>query len=349
MRRLGPLFLLVAGFGTPLPAQTSVQAPGGNLSGVVRDSATGQPVSYALVILQEPNLRVFAGENGRFGFAGVGPGRITLRVQQIGYRAVTLPLQVESAAGGGGGSPLSIVIARLAYVLPEIQVEGDVCAGRSLGELEAGEGGILAEVFQNAERLLTIERAYPFRGAFQRETTVMDAAYRRSGGWVDTVRFDSQDRAEYRKGRVLERRGINGPEHATYFTSSDLATAEFRRFHCFWFAGKDSVEGVPGYKIGFAPAKNVKSADWAGSMILDSASMTLIRSDARMVNLPLNSSFRSALCTVLYQQIVPTLVLEFQARCVAGHATVPPRIVVERWLLVRHDFIGKRPGGDSLP
>jgi hypothetical protein len=167
---------------------------------------------------------------------------------------------------------------------------------------------------------------------------------------VDTVRYDSRKFSGYERGRVIERdRGGSRLENARYFTSSDLARPEFRKSHCFWYAGRDSLEGFPGYRIDFAPASTVRSPDWAGSMILDSASMTLMRSDARLVNLRPGSSFRSAVCTVLYHQIVPTLVLEFQARCVAMHESNPPRIVVERWLHVEHDFVGKRPGGDSLP
>src|SRR6185369_15527156 len=47
------------------PAQAvRVPAPGGTLTGIVRDSASGQPIGYALVVLANPPLRVFASEGG---------------------------------------------------------------------------------------------------------------------------------------------------------------------------------------------------------------------------------------------------------------------------------------------
>jgi hypothetical protein len=84
--------------------------------------------------------------------------------------------------------------------------------------------------------------------------------------------------------------------------------------------------------------------DWAGSFLIDSLTMRLLRSEARMVNLPpRGTTFTSATCTVFYNPIAPTLVQEFQAACIHAHRTAPPRIVVERWLLVRSAFLGRTP------
>jgi hypothetical protein len=328
-----------------------VRAPDGVLTGVVHDSALGGPVGYALVILLESNQRVFASEAGRFTLSGVGSGRVTLRVQQIGFRAVTLALDVNAAPGTPPGSPALVVrLARQAFVLPEIVVQGDVCTGvEALGSSDLG--GIIDEAFKNAERLLSLQQAYPYRGAFQRVTMTLNAAYERTGGWVDTVRYDSRTVVSYRQGKVLEtgaRR--SGREYANYFTTADIAREEFRKSHCFWYAGRDSLDGFPGYRVDFAPTKRIRSPDWAGSLLIDSATMRLLRSEAHLVNLPKRgTTFGSALCTVLYQETVPTLVQEFQARCVIAQLSRPPSFVVERWLLIDHSFIGRRPDGVDPP
>jgi hypothetical protein len=333
-------------------AQLPVIAPRGTLSGVVQDSATGAPVGYALIVLTERDQRVFATESGRFTLSGLGAGRTLVRIQQIGFRARTLTLIVDTREGAAPGGPgLVVRLARQPVILPEIVVQGDVCSGVEALAPAADGGSILDEAFKNAERLLTLEKAYPFRGAFQRVTSVLDSGYSRTGGWVDTVRYDSRQFIGYRKGKVLIGPAPGSPrEWANYFTTSDLARDEFRKSHCFWYSGRDSLEGFPGYRIGFAPIAKLKTPDWAGSMLLDSTTMTLMLSEARLVNLPAKgSTFASAHCAVYYQPIAPTLVFEFQARCITRRSTKPPQFVAERWLLVDHSFIRKSPAENFPP
>lgn len=333
---LAPLLLVAGGSVARAGAQAGV------LTGTVRDSASGAPVGYALVIVVGREQQVFAGESGRFTLTGLGRGEVTIRVQQIGYRPVriTLPLARERT------TLLTVDLARQAVVLPEVVVHGSICTGVEELGTDAEGGSILDEAFKNAERLLAMERSYPFRVAFQRATTILDSTRQRVGGWIDTVHYDSRSLTGYRRGRVLP---LNPPrgriENARYFTTSDLAREEFRKSHCFWYAGPDTtVEGFPGYRIEFAPRDNIRSVDWAGSFLIDSLTMRLLRSEARMVNLPpRGTTFTSATCTVFYNPIAPTLVQEFQAACVHAHRTRPPRIVVERWLLVRSAFLGRTP------
>jgi hypothetical protein len=337
----GVLAALLLVTGSPVGAAAQ-EKDEGVLTGTVRDSASGGPVAYALVIVVDADQQVFAGESGRFTLTGLGRGEVTLRVQQIGYRPVRITVQM----GRDRASSVAIVLARQAVVLPEVVVHGSVCTGvEELGTDPEG-GSILDEAFKNAERLLAMERSYPFRVAFQRATTILDSTRLRVGGWIDTVHYDSRSLTGYRKGRVLP---LNPPrgrtENAKYFTTSDLAREEFRKSHCFWYAGRDTtLEGFPGYRIEFAPRDGIRSVDWAGSFLIDSLTMRLMRSEARMVNLPpRGTTFTSATCTVFYNPIAPTLVQEFQAACVHAHRTVPPRIVVERWLLVRSTFLGRTP------
>jgi hypothetical protein len=347
-----PRFLPLLGFlllgGSVARAQVAVRAPGGTLTGLVQDSATGRPVGYALVVLVERDQRVFAGESGRFTLTGLGGGAATLRIQQIGYRAITISLTLDARSPVAPGAPgLVVRLARQVFVLPELVVRGDICdGGTPMGE----EGTILDEAFKNADRLLTLEREYPFRGSFQRVTTLLDSEYVRTGGWVDTINYDSRELRGYHRGEVLVRRPRGGADDANYFAVSDVAREEFRKSHCFWYAGRDSVEGFPGYRIDFAPTARTKSVDWAGSLLIDSVSMTLLRSEAHLVNLTNNAtSFRSALCTVFYKQLAPTLAHEFQARCVISQGSKPPQIVVQRWLLTDFGFIHRTPTGPDPP
>ncbi|HSB55314.1 MAG TPA: carboxypeptidase regulatory-like domain-containing protein, partial [Gemmatimonadales bacterium] len=341
--RLAPLLTLVI---APMAAaQTGVPAPGGTLLGVVQDSATGRPLGLALLTVQGREARVFASESGRFSLSGLPAGEVTIRVSQIGFRAATLRLVLDTRANAPAGAPLVVRLARQAFRLPEIVVVGDACPTVEHLE-ESGESGtILDEAFTNAERLLALERDYPYSGAFQRLTTLLDETQSRVGGWVDTVRYDSRRLRGYRKGEVVEMsRRADRSDVANYFTTSDIAREEFRRNHCFWFAGRDSLSGFQAFRIDFAPRTSVKTADWAGSLLIDSATMVLLRSESHLVNLPTRSTFASAVCRVLYRQLAPTLAHEFQAQCVSTVRRNPP-IVVERWLLVDFSFLGRTPVG----
>jgi hypothetical protein len=193
-----------------------------------------------------------------------------------------------------------------------------------------------------------MERKYPFVLEFQRLVTGLDSNYTRIDGFVDTVRKDSRTYVPYQVGKVLDRPGTRF-EKAYFFTSSDVASGEFQKSHCFWYGGRDSVEGFPGYRIQFAPNNRVTTPDWAGSLLIDSASMTLLRTESYLVNLPSSgTSFLSALCTVFYQPIFPSLPQEFQVRCVSSQKGTPPHIRVERWLLFNRKFHGKKPDEPDL-
>jgi hypothetical protein len=335
----------------PLGAQVAVSAPGGTLRGLVQDSATGRPVGYALLILASRDQRVFASEQGRFALSGLSSGRTTLRVQQIGYRPVTLSLAVDTRSEAPAGGPVLVIqLVQQVLILPEIDVQGKSCNSmEDLSASSAGASTIFDEMFKNAERILTLERKYPFVLKFQRVVTFLDSTYTRLGGFVDTIRKESRSYSPYRAGELLDRAGVAG-ERVAAFTTSDIAGAEFQKSHCFWYAGRDSVEGFPGYRIEFAPTPKITTIDWAGSLLVDSVSLGLLRAEARLVNIPpKGTNFLSAVCTIFYQPIVPSLPQEFQSRCVSAQKGGPPHIRVERWLLVNRTFLGKQPVGSLDP
>ncbi len=105
----------------------------------------------------------------------------------------------------------------------------------------------------------------------------------------------------------------------------------------------DSAAGIPVIRINFVPTARTRSADWAGSLLLDSASAVLLRSEALLVNLPARSTFAAARCIVDYTMLAPTLVHESRAVCGIARATRPATYVLERWTLKSHAFLRGRP------
>lgn len=341
--------LLALAAGGRVSAQISARAPGGTLNGVVRDSTTGRPVGYALVLVVGGEQRVFASESGRFTLSDLGSGGLTLRIQQIGFRAVTLTLTLDTTPEASGAPGLEVRLSRRPVVLPEIVVDGDVCSGTEALAAEASGETVVDEALKNAERLLVLEKSYPFKVVFRQTTAQLDTGRRQVSQRTDTLRYDTRGLLGYRRGRVLEgRRGER--EVANYFTTSDLAREEFQKWHCFWYSGSDTTnEGRPAHRIDFAPLAKTRSPDWAGSLLIDPATMMLVRSEARLVNLrSRETTFTSAQCVVLYREIIPTLVIESTAECTTSRSARLPHSEL-RWELILFGFVGKSPVATGPP
>lgn len=87
---------VVALAATALPAQ---DAPTARVSGVVLDADTRQPVSDAGVQIVGTTNGAMTGADGRYSFARVPHGSVTLHVRRLGYRPITLPGLIVDAAG----------------------------------------------------------------------------------------------------------------------------------------------------------------------------------------------------------------------------------------------------------
>ena len=61
---------------------TTAAAQGSRITGVVTDSATGQPLPGVTVMVQGTTLRNSTGENGRYQINGVAPGTYTVIAQR---------------------------------------------------------------------------------------------------------------------------------------------------------------------------------------------------------------------------------------------------------------------------
>jgi iron complex outermembrane recepter protein len=88
-------FLLLALALASAHAQTFAQ-PTTAIRGVISDSATGEPLAFVRVRLVEWHREVTTHADGRFAFAAVSRGRVTIAAQRIGYASRTVMLDVAS-------------------------------------------------------------------------------------------------------------------------------------------------------------------------------------------------------------------------------------------------------------
>jgi outer membrane receptor for ferrienterochelin and colicin len=90
---------------SPLRAQSAPRLV--TLTGVVRDSATGEVLPNARVGVHSSPRVVITNADGRFTLLGVPAAAQQLRVQYIGYRTVTIPVRADSAP-----RPIEVRLAR---------------------------------------------------------------------------------------------------------------------------------------------------------------------------------------------------------------------------------------------
>ena len=82
-----------------LAVAAPLRAQSYQITGVVRDSITNETVPNAFLQIPELEYRALTDEFGRFGFIGLGPESITLRVEQLGYEVLERTLGAPDQAG----------------------------------------------------------------------------------------------------------------------------------------------------------------------------------------------------------------------------------------------------------
>ncbi|KAA3440235.1 carboxypeptidase-like regulatory domain-containing protein [Rufibacter hautae] len=86
----------------------------GQVKGTITDRATGKPVAFANIWVEDENLGTTSSEKGEFGFAAVGLQGKTLVISCLGYERMRLPIS--------GGS-LRIALVPSAVALNEVTVK----------------------------------------------------------------------------------------------------------------------------------------------------------------------------------------------------------------------------------
>lgn len=135
-----------------------------DLSGVVVNASTGEPVAGASILIEELNRGVAADADGAFAFQRLSPGSYTLYVRAIGYRSLTLELNHPD------DSPVSVSLQPSILMGDEVIVTGSPLgrgaqyqpsqafnravlqqkAAPSLGEILDGSPGISTRSFGSA-------------------------------------------------------------------------------------------------------------------------------------------------------------------------------------------------------
>jgi hypothetical protein len=286
-----------------MPAALSAQTIRGT---VVTES--GDPVPYAVIVLEPGFSQRFADSTGRFAIPRVAAGEYRLRARQVGYSPFDSAIHVTAAS-----APIRVQLARIAIRLADLRVTGDnECRNPARDTAEAGLVTVFEQLRQNAERYALLAERYPFRYRVERKL----ADLRRDGteaAKLDTLELSSTARWPYEPGKVVtpEPDATDGTQFVHLPELGDFADPAFRSNHCFTYRGVQRFEGRQLIRVDFAPLPRHREPDVEGSAFLDPETYQIRHTRVSLTQLSrVSLSLAEWTSMTSFREVVPHLVMK---------------------------------------
>ena len=273
--RLSPLASAItwALWWTPASLATAQQPA---LRGSVISAETHEPLGFSIVTLIPTSSKRFTDAAGRFTFPELPPGTYLLSARQIGYT----PLDTQIVVRADSATTVLAVLRLVAIELPPVTITARALCTNP-GAPDPNTVPALAAVFdqlqENARRFALLADSFPFDYELEqtlRSVSVRGDTLRPS---VRTLRLGSRDDRPYEVGQVVTpgRGAWEGVWIVRTPSLEEFGNAAFVKHHCFFLAGRDTIEGRTLVRIDFEPASRLAWADMAGSAYLDSSTYEL--------------------------------------------------------------------------
>jgi hypothetical protein len=207
-----------------------------------------------------------------------GPGRVVVR--QLGYRFV------ERTIGRPATSDtLTIALARVAVVLEASTTRAaSSCAATVDSATSALSLFALEQLRFAADQYERFRQTYPHDVRIVRRTVDVDVLRARGKIREENFTIDARDWGErYEPGGIVRRRGGRFSAAIPFVTM--LADSLFWERHCLIAQGVQSQDSHRVVRLDFAPSPQVREPDWAGSVLLDSATSELRRIEFHLAGL----------------------------------------------------------------
>jgi hypothetical protein len=267
------------------------------LRGSVRDSASAQPISGAVLALRDSSgatlTRVISDEGGKYSIP-LAPTGLILRIVRIGF----VPREIPIAEMTRSNEPLSINLVSMRTMLTAIRVEGTSnCPHRAdnaaaLGLWEQAKAGLLSQLVAQETNPASI-----YRLAFQRTMTGNSNRIARFSVDADSSGFGSRSWSAGRSATEFAKFGFSsdgvGAQKLFGPDAEILLDDAFARAYCF---GLVSPTRARPQRVGlsFAPAQKPRGrVDSDGILWVDTAARALTDIEYRYVGLsPYTDEFR---------------------------------------------------------
>jgi hypothetical protein len=326
--------------------------PTGGMTGTVIDARTGSPLSYALLRLPALGVERFADEAGAFDLGGIPSAPHQVAITQPGYVPRDTVIWVDTTHSVQ--PPFRLEPVRIDVAMIPV-TESPRCFAPQEADDEARPGfaELVEQMMHNAERYRVLSSSYSFAATYERVWS--DHAANGSTSVVDTdsSTFRSIDAPRYRAGEVarLAPRAAREQDWAIRIpTIMDVASPEFRRFHCFSFGGYDEFAGETLARIDFTVAEWVSTPDVNGAVYVDPLNFQVRGMRASLTRIPIRG-IDSLTVTTLYREMAPSLLVPTQISSATyyrpSRGIHEPTALVARtetqWL-IDMGFLGRAPG-----
>jgi hypothetical protein len=253
-------------------AQSAATQP--TLRGTIVSAETGAPLGFSIVSLIPAASKRFTDAAGAFVFPNIAAGTHVVSVRQIGYT----PLDTQVVLAGDSTTTVRVALRHLAIELPPVTIAGRQCTSPGLPDSsDAALAAVFDQLQENARRFALLADSFPFD--YELEQTLGSVSVRGDTlrPSVRTLRLGSRDDRPYEVGQVVTpgRGAWEGVWIVRTPSLEEFGNAAFVKHHCFFLAGRDTIEGETLVRIDFEPASRLAWTDMAGSAYLDSITYEL--------------------------------------------------------------------------
>ena len=250
----------------------------------VLDDASGRPLMNADVIVVSTGEHRFTSEQGEARLPWPADGRLHLRVREIGYRFAD-SVVVRPQASPATTDTVTFALTRVAYNLHAVSASAEHhCASDGDSASRLLSASVLEQLRLGAERYAAFRDAYPFRVRVLRRTVKIgtDGKASNTKQGIETAWSETWGQP-YEPDRVVQQ--VAGGFSVNILFIASLADPAFWTRHCFVVRGMDSRDGERLLRMEFTPTLDVRTPDWAGSALVDSATSVLRRVEFRLAGL----------------------------------------------------------------
>lgn len=248
----------------------------------VVDDGSQQPLPNAELMDLGSGAHRFTNDRGEAVLPWPGDGRLRLRVRQLGFQFVDRTL-VRDANASPASDTITVALRRVAYALPQV-FSNTRCGSDTDPASRLLSASVLEQLRAGAERYKEFRLAYPFHVRQERRTGTIGTDGKIRSFRRGSEEVDSEDWGDpYQPGEVVQRTGLRFTVPILFIAT--LADALFWDRHCFVARGVESLNGARVVRLEFSRAADLRSADWEGAALVDSATSLLRRVDFRLAGL----------------------------------------------------------------
>lgn len=331
---------------------------------------TAAPIPYADVRVGSAGFAAFTDSAGRLAIRPLPAGTFTVQVRRVGFRPVTIDVQLAA----GETRELRVSLPLVALRLSEVRVRDDVCPGGRQGDTAVVT--ILQQARLNGERYAMLAERYPFEVTMERVfaeqgRTPIEWSGRRRARWADrtvqhqdTVQVAGRSEWRYAPGKLFvpASDSIEGAprirEAMIVPHLADLSDTAFIATHCFRYSGlAEADSGRRVLKVDFRPTRELRERDVRGTMFLDPATYQ-IRKSTLLTDRPAPDAPGTHLLLTRvdtwFKEILPGIPVVHRIETtttiesVAIRAREQPYAATEDHTMLGFRFLEWRPGEDSL-